>query len=251
VAVHSGNESTQFSYDGFGRRVGIRELVDGSVVSERRFLWCDDNICEERAPSGAVSKRFFDQGMQLENGPTTGLFFYTRDHLGSVREVIDNAGAVRARYVYDPFGRRTLLKGDLEADFGFAWMLWIPEIDQNSTWFRPYDSTLSRDPLEDAELSEGDNLYVYVRNDPVNRIDPSGRQAHYPGIGPTSPGESIALFMLCVIFHICSGGGYIYRSNAPPPPPPPGDPARCKNVTPINDKVTCCLRELNLLPPLE
>ena len=72
TSMSSGNKSTQFTYDGLGRRVGIRQLVDGSEVSNRRFVWCDDVICEERNLSGAVLKRFFDEGMKVENGPAAG-----------------------------------------------------------------------------------------------------------------------------------------------------------------------------------
>ena len=65
--------------------------------------------------------------MKLETGPNAGNYFYTRDHLGSIRELTDSSGNVRARYAYDPFGRRTKLTGDLEADFGFAGMFWASE----------------------------------------------------------------------------------------------------------------------------
>ena len=175
VTVSSGNQTTQFAYDGLGRRVGIRLLVDGSEVSNRRFLWCDDEICEERTPGGAVAKRFFVQGMKIENGSTAGVFFYTRDHLGSVREVTDSDGKVRARYAYDPFGRRTRLIGELDADFGFAGMFLATEVGLNLTWFRAYDSGigrwLSRDPLSNAEVEQGINLFIYVRNNPVNFVD--------------------------------------------------------------------------------
>ena len=119
VAVNSGNESTHFTYDGLGRRVGIRKLVGGSEVLNRRFVWCDNEICEERTPSGAVSKRFFAQGMEIKSGSAPGVYFYTRDHLGSIRELIDSAGILRARYGYEPFGRRTHFSAeDLDADFG-------------------------------------------------------------------------------------------------------------------------------------
>ena len=111
VAVNAGNQNTQFTYDGLGRRVGIRLLVKGAEVTNRRFVWCDNDICEERTPDGSVNKRFFAQGIKIEDGSAAGSYFYTRDHLDSVRELTDNTGTVRARYTYDPFGRRTRLTG--------------------------------------------------------------------------------------------------------------------------------------------
>jgi RHS repeat-associated protein len=177
VAVNSGNESTHFTYDGLGRRVGIRKLVGGSEVSNRRFVWCDNEICEERTPSGAVSKRFFAQGMEIKSGSAPGVYFYTRDHLGSIRELIDINGEIKARYAYDPFGRRTHW-GDMEADFGFAGMFWANEVSLYLTMLRAYEPNagrwLSRDPLKNAEVEEGHNLYAYVHNDPVNFMDPLG-----------------------------------------------------------------------------
>ncbi len=180
VAVTAGNQRTEFTYDGLSRMVGIRQLLNGSEVSLRRFLWCDDEICEERDVAGTVTKRFFAQGVKLESGPSIGAFFYTRDHLGSIREVTDGSGSVRARYAYDPFGRRARLMGDVVADFGFAGMFFATEAGLSLTRFRAYDSTvgrwLSRDPLRKPELTEGPNLYAYVGNNPINKVDPFGLQ---------------------------------------------------------------------------
>jgi RHS repeat-associated protein len=178
VSVTSGNQETLFTYDGLGRHVGIRQLVNGAEVSDRRFVWCDNDICEERTPDGLVSKRFFHQGMKVESGATAGAYIYSRDHLGSIRELTDSGGNVRARYTYDPVGRRTLLTGDVDTDFGFAGMFWTPEASLNLTWFRAYDPAtgrwLSRDPLKDAEVDVGVNLFTYVHNNPVNLRDPLG-----------------------------------------------------------------------------
>jgi RHS repeat-associated protein len=178
TAVVSGNETTQFIYDGLGRRVGIRTLVSGSEVSDRRFIWCDDEICEERTPSGEVTRRYFEEGMKIESGSAAGVYFYTRDHLGSIRELTDSTGTIRARYAYDPFGRSTRSEGDLESDFGFAGTLWLADAGLVLTRFRAYAPDigrwLSRDPLKDAELIQGCNLYAYVQNNPVSHVDPLG-----------------------------------------------------------------------------
>jgi RHS repeat-associated protein len=178
ASLDSGNTSTRLTYDGLGRCAGIRQLINGSEVSNRRLLWCESDICEERNAVGAVTERFFAQGTKVEAGATPGSFFYTRDHLGSIRELVDATGAIRARYSYDPFGRRTRVSGDLEADFGFGRMFVASEANVSLTWHRAYDAELgrwlSRDPLEKAEVSQGANLYAYVRNNVLNTIDSLG-----------------------------------------------------------------------------
>ena len=178
VAVNVGNQRTEFTYNGQSHLTSIRKLVNGSQVSYRRFVWCGLRICEERNADGMVTKRFFPQGVKVENGPVTGAFYYTRDHLGSIREVTDSSGNVRARYSYDPYGRRTKVAGDLDADFGFAGMFWLSEAGLSLTHFRAYDPDLgrwlSRDPLKNAERRQGPNLYAYVQNEPIGRIDREG-----------------------------------------------------------------------------
>jgi RHS repeat-associated protein len=177
ISVITQSRETRFAYDGLGRRVGIRQLVDGAEVSDRRFLWCDTEICEERS-AGVVVKRFFSQGVKIETGATAGAYLYTRDHLGSVHALTDGSGRVRARYAYDAFGRQVKLAGDVDADFGFAGMFWTPEAGLNLTLFRTYAPTLgrwlSRDPLWEAEFEVGANLFVYSNNDPINQRDRFG-----------------------------------------------------------------------------
>ena len=58
------------------------EKTNGTVTSEKHLVWDGMAILEERDASNTVIKRYFPEG-QLEGTS----YFYTRDHLGSVREV--------------------------------------------------------------------------------------------------------------------------------------------------------------------
>ena len=70
------------------------------------------------------------------------------------------------------------MAGDLDTDFGFTGMFWAAEAALDVTRFRAYDPELgrwlSRDPLHDAETTEGPNLYLYVADNPVNAVDRLG-----------------------------------------------------------------------------
>lgn len=180
TAINAGLLRTEFSYDGWGRRTRIRELNNNVETADRRFLWCDGEICEERTAAGSLVKRFFPQGVKIESGANPGSYFYTRDHLGSIRELVDASGAIRARYEYDPYGVRTKVIGDLDADFGFTGHLTHAVTGLCLTWYRAYDPRLgrwlSRDSYPGAEAAIQSNLYTYSLNDPVNHFDPDGRE---------------------------------------------------------------------------
>lgn len=173
VKITQASGVTEFVYDGQSRRV--QEKFNGAVI--KQWVWCEGpQPCEERDGSNAVTKRFFGglgEQFALNAHPSTlSSFYFTTDHLGSVREMTDGAGAVRARYDYDPYGRVTKLSGDLEADFGFTGFHRHQASGLSLTLYRAYDAEagrwLSRDPIQ--ELG-GLNIYAYVENNPVNAVD--------------------------------------------------------------------------------
>nr|WP_320133190.1 RHS repeat-associated core domain-containing protein [uncultured Holophaga sp.] len=103
------------------------------------------------------------------------LLFYTRDHLGSIRELTDNTQTVRARYDYDPYGRMTKISGDKDSAFTYTGHFWHAQSGLNLALFRAYDSNcarwVNRDPL--AEFG-GLNNYNYINNNAVNDVDDLG-----------------------------------------------------------------------------
>ncbi|TAL04809.1 MAG: hypothetical protein EPO07_04705, partial [Verrucomicrobia bacterium] len=84
IAITAGTNRSEFTYDGYGRRVKTVEKHNGTAVSTNCFVWCGLALCEERNNTGAtVTKRFFGGGEQISGTN----YFFTRDHLGSVREM--------------------------------------------------------------------------------------------------------------------------------------------------------------------
>ena len=168
VTITQGSNVTAFVYNGLGQRV--QEKLNGAVI--KQWVWNGGTQpAEERDGSNNVTKRFYAQGEQI--GGTS--YFFTTDHLGSIREMIDGSGTIHARYDYDPYGRITKVSGDLDADFGFTGFYRHQASGLNLTLYRAYDANLGRWPSRDPIGERGGiNLYGYVANNPVNAIDSLG-----------------------------------------------------------------------------
>jgi len=165
------NLRSEFTYDGLSRWVKIVEKDNGVPTSEKRFVWEGHSIAEERDAANNVTRRYYAQGEQ--RGALN--LYYARDHLGSVREMTDGTGAIRASYDYATWGKRTKLAGDLDCDFGFTGHYQHGASGSVVAPLRFYDAEfgrwLSMDPIEE---SGGLNLYRYVSNTPSDSIDPLG-----------------------------------------------------------------------------
>jgi RHS repeat-associated protein len=166
-------------------RVNLRP--SGSVISAKTFVWCGNQICEERDSTGStVTKRFFADGEQRIGGSDAGNYYYSRDHLGSIREVTDSTGALKAQYDYDAWGNSVVVSGNMNVDFGYTGHYFHQPSGLNLAMYRAYNPMLgrwiSRDPIGEAE---GLNLYHYAWNDPTDRIDLLGLQSPAPGPAPT------------------------------------------------------------------
>jgi RHS repeat-associated protein len=178
---YAGSGSTEFTYNGLSQRVKIVEKNSGGgITSTKNFVWCGGNQpCEERDGSNVVTKRFYAQGVQVPSASSPAdKLFYTRDHLGSVRELVDSDEVVRGRWDYDPYGKRSanlITSGALSADMSHTGHYYHENSGLYLTWYRAYDPELgkwiSRDPIEE---DGGINLYSYVKNSPIKFYDPAG-----------------------------------------------------------------------------
>ncbi len=171
VGIQEGGNRTEFGYDGLGRRIRIVQRTGALTNSDLRYLWCGTGLREERASAGTVFRRLLPQGL-LEGLQRS---FYTFDHLGSIREVLDLSGSRRARHYYSPYGIVESREGSFDAPFLFTGHFNHRESGLLLTLFRAFDPLLGRwisgDPIGEAE---GVNLHQYARNNPTRYVDRLG-----------------------------------------------------------------------------
>ena len=162
---------SEFTYDGLSRVAKIVEKTGVTINSTRKFVWCGQEKCEFRDANNAITQRNYAQGQYVG----TTAYFFTRDHLGSIREMFTGSGTVVARYDYDPYGRSTTVLGTTPTDFNFTGLYRHSKSNLDLAVYRAYDPDLgrwlNRDPI--AETG-GINLYGYVHNAPMSRADRSG-----------------------------------------------------------------------------
>ncbi len=188
------NNYSQLTYDGTSRLCKIVETVSGTVTETRQIVWSQLAKCEIRDGSGTIVNKLFRFGETVSGAN----FFFTKDHLGSNREMTNASGGVDSQIGYDPYGRRSLLQGSSLPHFGYEGYYIHSRSSLDIARNRCYSSSigrfLNRDPIRE---SGGINLYSFVGNNPINFTDVSGLEPVSPPAGSGFSGLGAALARLC------------------------------------------------------
>ena len=191
----------------------------GKRASVRPSKW--QRTSQFRDATDAVTQRNFIQGQYVG----TTAYFYTRDHLGSIREMFTGGGTVVARYDYDPYGRSTTVLGTTPTDFNFTGLYRHSKSNLDLATYRPYDPDLgrwlNRDPI--AETG-GLNLYSYVYGNPTNKIDRDGlRSQGFSSASEAAKAGALADLMAASAGKLARGaiefGGWVCKSKCGGPKP--------------------------------
>lgn len=165
-----------------GRHRRIAKKVNGAVV--RRWVYQDQlNPTAELDGNGTVLYRYAYGSMahspDFVVNATGETYRVIRDQLGSPLLVVNihdgNDVLLEARY--SAFGNRTVIAGDGSAlTLGFAGGIYDEDTGLTRFGARDYDAVVGRWTSKDPILWGGGqgNLYVYVGNEPVDLVDPSG-----------------------------------------------------------------------------
>ncbi|MCX6624820.1 MAG: hypothetical protein NTY38_27910, partial [Acidobacteria bacterium] len=186
-----------YKYDPFGRR--IERARDGAVTRYLYDWW--DLLSETDGENQTLVRYVFGPGVDglLVQHTSQGDRFFQADALGSITLATGSDGGVLATHSYDSFGNAAGGSAPLLTSHGFTGRQYDPDTGLYDYRARFYDPSIGRflspdpfnltaillthvdGPLLSVLLPGGDphrfvNDYVYVANDPVNRVDPSGMQ---------------------------------------------------------------------------
>ena len=132
------------------------------------------------AASGAGSTYYVQiQGQLLAQVEEGAWEYVLPDALGSLRQLADERGRVTLAQSFDPFGALLERAGSGRSDFGYTGEPYDQTTQLTFLRARYYDPAmgrfLSRDPVVlHVQQSGGANGFVYVGNNPVNYVDPTG-----------------------------------------------------------------------------
>jgi len=165
----NGAEVARFAYDPNGRRV---EKVAAGVTT----TWTYDEETIVRQVRGESTLKYahapgFDRPLAVEGG--TSVTYFHADGLGSIVSTTNAMGVVGLTRQYDAWGK--LEAGANEPGYAFTGREWDSEVGLYYYRARYYDPTQGRFISEDPiRFRGGVNYYAYVKNDPVDAVDPMG-----------------------------------------------------------------------------
>jgi RHS repeat-associated protein len=183
VRVQSPGRDARFGHDALGNRTSQQDgtarteyLVDPFGATGLPVV-----LAETDAAGNALADYVYAGSRLLAMlGAASGTSYLLDDGTRSTRLLADPTGTVTDRYDYDAFGELTARTGSTPN----AYLYRGQELDAADGLYnlraRRYDPQagrfLGRDPVAgDPFLPLSSNPYLYASNDPVNRLDPSGR----------------------------------------------------------------------------
>jgi RHS repeat-associated protein len=171
LAAVSGGVTASFQYDAVGRRRG--KTVG---TTSTNFLYDGLNLLQEL--SGTTPTANLLTGLGLDETFTRTDAGGTRsplvDALGSTLELADASGTLQTHYTFEPFGATTVSGATTTNTAQFT------DRENDGTGLQ-YNRARYYDPISGRFISEdplgfaaGVNFYSYVRDNPINLVDPSG-----------------------------------------------------------------------------
>lgn len=164
-----------FAYNDEGNRV--KKHANNDVTY---YINSGLSVLNELDGNLAVQKTLVQGSAPIAEVDADGTIQYVHtDVLGSTVALTNEAGGLTAEYEYDVFGSLLGMKGSADTDYLFTGQEYDGESDLYYYNARYYNPRLGRFISRDTYLGEeGDSLtrnrYIYVSNNPLKFVDPTG-----------------------------------------------------------------------------
>jgi RHS repeat-associated protein len=205
-----GSQDVWYKYDALGRRVERDKGVAGPIplaTETTRFVHDGPDVVRDLDGAGSpvadyVNGPGIDNKLRQTVSGTASYFI--QDHLGTTRAFADASGNGTSSLSYDSFGN--VVSGSVSSRYTYTGRERDPDAGLLYYRARYYDPLLGRFVSEDPTVFGGKdvNLYAYVKNNPINFIDPTGleleqlrkalQQLPPNAFQPSGPGIFQALF---------------------------------------------------------
>lgn len=175
------SSAVTYQYDADGNRVTASKASDSTryLVDTNRRL---PQVLAEYTTNGTprASYVYADDLISMNRGGVVS--YYHFDGLGSTRLLSDSNGIVSDTNDYDAFGNQMAATGTSANEFLFTGQQYDVNIGfyfLRARYFQPGNGRfIAYDPfVGDPYAPMSLHKYVYAADDPVNKIDPSGREA--------------------------------------------------------------------------
>jgi RHS repeat-associated protein len=174
--------TADYTYDGL-ERMAIRTTQNMTPAGTTHYIYdTAGHLLAEASGTGTFLTEYIwldDLPLAIEANLDTSqnLYFVHADHLNRPLRMTDASESLVWDAVYHPFGDIQSITGSASNNLRFPGQYFLLEGGLHYNWYRHYDPTIGRYAQPDSLEFDGLSNYAYVGNDPINRVDPSGRSA--------------------------------------------------------------------------